>query len=648
MTTSSPSAQPAGQIYRDAKYGFRLILPQGWEARETNLSVSHYGLVFLTINSQRPGLVFEGWDGTWMYNHRITQLQPEEVYISIGYSGGPMGAMMKADAVGQDLRSFLATNQVRVFSYEGQSIYGLYFFKRGQSWSIQACMKEPVAKENRQKVMALLESTCFVEAPVGNASWAESLAWKELPKKIREAGDWPLGWPVVGEEGEQSGSGTFGQQSVSVTNLGSAYSVKFTLNAIGAWSFLVKTNAEVIAEPPKVHAMGPPSSQWPSDLPGESGRIKDSYWVAPYVQATTQFGRTMLTWFSKDGNIEHQAAVSDIQPGFVDISGRPRTFQGINEDWQITLHRGPSDLGLSGYITSTADSRVFVHERHPKLGQIAVDFYAHGKQVNTIGPFWQYSVSDVALNDDGSAAFLITQTNMQSNVPLSGDALREKLSSQQQIHAQIVALNTNGQIRFQTDCGEGVWSPIVAPNGAGVLLRPNTGTNQNTFLWFTAAGLQHSLQISPNPEFLGWIPETCQSLFSTSIGFQTGPYELIDWNAGKKLWEITGPGDGELLGIALTPQLIIFSVAEAYPRGTWHNANESVLQSGHAWVRTFYAVDVKDGKLVARWQGQFPHSYSGKIRDHFLELGDKLYYVTADEFTELNPKDIIAKAHGWE
>ncbi len=646
--TSSPSAQLVGDIYHNAQYGFQLILPQGWVARETSFPVSHYDYVFLTINNQRPGLAFEGWEGTWICNNHITQLQPDEVYISIGYAGGPMGVKMRVDNVGEDLRSFLATNQLRAFSSKGQLSYSLSFFKRGQRWSIQACMKEPATKENRQKVMALLQSIRFVDAPVNNVSWAESLAWNELPEKIRDTGNWWWGWPAVGQEGGHSGSGMFGQRSVSVTNLGSAYSVEFTLQAIGEWRFRVNTNGEVEAEQPIVHVKGPPPSEWPSDLPGASGGQIDTYWVAPYVQATTEFGKTTMTWFAKDGNIEHETAVSDIQPGFVDISGRTQMIQGINEDWQITLPRGPSDMGLAGYITSTADSRVLVHERHPKLGQIAVDFYAHGKQVNTIGPFWQYSVSDVALNDDGSAAFLITKTNMQSNVPVSGDALREKLSSRELVHAQIVALNTNGQIRFQADCGPGVWSPIVAPKGAGVLLRPNTGTNQNTFFWFTAAGLHHSLEISPNPEFLGWIPETCQALFSTRLGFQSGPYELIDWNAGKKLWEIPGPGDGEFLGIALMPQLIIFSVAEAYPPDTWHNANESLLQSGHAWVRTFYAVDVQDGKLVAHWQGQFPHCYSGKIHDHFVQLSDKLYYVTADEFTELNQKDIIAGANGWQ
>ncbi|HEV2454605.1 MAG TPA: hypothetical protein VGY98_10100, partial [Verrucomicrobiae bacterium] len=93
---------------------------------------------------------------------------------------------------------------------------------------------------------------------------------------------------------------------------------------------------------------------------------------------------------------------------------------------------------------------------------------------------------------------------------------------------------------------------------------------------------------------------------------------------------------------------ILFSVAEPYPSGTWHEVNESLFQSGKEWIRTFYAVDAGDGKLIARWPGQFPHRYAGRLRDHFLQLGDELYYVTTDEFSEINLDDIRAKRNGWE
>ena len=156
------------------------------------------------------------------------------------------------------------------------------------------------------------------------------------------------------------------------------------------------------------------------------------------------------------------------------------------------------------------------------------------------------------------------------------------------------------------------------------------------------------MDISPNSQCVGWIPQTCQSLFLTQLGFETAHVELIDWSAGERLWDMPFPGGGEILAIGLTPKLIIFSVAEPYPSGIWHKVNESLLQSGQEWVRTFYAVDVQDGKLVARWRGQFPHRYFDASRDYFLRLSDKLFYVTADDFTELNLEDIISRKHGWE
>jgi hypothetical protein len=59
-------------------------------------------------------------------------------------------------------------------------------------------------------------------------------------------------------------------------------------------------------------------------------------------------------------------------------------------------------------------------------------------------------------------------------------------------------------------------------------------------------------------------------------------------------------------------------------------------------------VNVQDGSVVARWQEQYPQRLAGEDRDHFLRLGDKLFYVTASEFVELNLDDIISKRNGWK
>lgn len=644
----------AGQMFSSSRYGFQMDVPDAWTARETYFSFAHYSDVFVTVNNQRPKLEIHDWPigkSAMGFGPQTTfdQMQPGEVYISIGYSGGPGGVTLRRDTVGSDLMALLATNSVSSSTQRGLTGVNLRFFKRGHWWFVSVNMKDPVTEDNRRAVMALLRSFRFVDAPVANNAWAESLAWKELPRQIQmPAPDLWSGWPTADGVGTEPQTAMGGARKVVVQRTGADYSVKFSLMGVGTWEYLVSTNETVQAKPPVIHAISVPASRLPSDLPGENNARVDTYWAAPYVQVIAEFGKRTLVWLSKDGSIEQQAAINDLQPGFASVSGQPLTIRGINENWRIKLPRAPSDMTHAGYITSTADSRVFIHERHPKSGQIALDIYIHGKRVNTVGPFWQYSASDAVLNEDGSAALLIARTNMASDEPLSDDALREKLLSLGRMSAQVVALNTNGRIQFQADCGPAVWSPVVAPNGAGVLLRPNTGTNQNDFIWFTEQGKQHSINISPNPEFMGWIPGTCQSLFSTSIGLQSGFYELIDWNTGKTLWKIACPGDGEVLGVGFASNLILFSVAEPYPSSTWHKVNESLLESGEEWVRTFYAVDVRDGKLVARWRGLFPHSYFNAERDHFLRQGSQLFYVTADEFTEINNEDIRAKKNGWQ
>jgi len=187
----------------------------------------------------------------------------------------------------------------------------------------------------------------------------------------------------------------------------------------------------------------------------------------------------------------------------------------------------------------------------------------------------------------------------------------------------------------------------VAPGGAGALLRPNTGGDtQNTFMWFTKQGKLRSMDVSPNPWCAGWIPGSPKSLLSTSLGYDYR-YQLIDWDIGKRVWDIPCPGGGQVLAIGLTPNLIILAVALPHHSAAPPSANGTLPDSGKEWMRTFYAVAVQDGSVVAQWQAQFPHRLLDAGREHFLQLGDKFFYVTRDDFTELNLEDISSKKHGW-
>ena len=200
-------------------------------------------------------------------------------------------------------------------------------------------------------------------------------------------------------------------------------------------------------------------------------------------------------------------------------------------------------------------------------------------------------------------------------------------------------MGTNGGMQFRADCGRAIWDPLVGPEGAGVLLRPNGGgEDRNTLTWFTQRGKQCSMEVSPNAECAGWIPHTRKSLFMTSLGNESRRFQLIDWDTGRRCWDIPCPGSGELMAMTLTPNLIILSISEPYP---------ALPDWGKELRRTFYAVKVQDGSLVAQWQAQFPHRSFSSDRDRFLQLDDRLFYITKEEVTEINLEDITLKKHGW-
>jgi hypothetical protein len=303
-------------------------------------------------------------------------------------------------------------------------------------------------------------------------------------------------------------------------------------------------------------------------LPGVSKGKIETYWLAPYVRVSEGFGGTTVTWFSEDGHLRRQSAVSGIEPGFVNVIGQGETILGVNEDWKITLPPEPPPV-QSGYITSTPDSRVFVHEYHPNPGQIALAIYLHGLLTNTVGPFWQYQGRDVELHEDGSASLPIWKDQTHST-------------------AQVLTTDTNGVLLSRIDCGQSVDSQNIASGG-----KPLSMANQP---------------------------------------------------------DLHAPGNekAQVLAVGFTPKLTIYATAELYKRGPWRGAQWSLDNSGKDWIRTFYAVKVQNGSVVARWQAQVPQRLAGVERDHFLRLGDKLFYVTANEFVELNPEDIISKMNGWQ
>jgi hypothetical protein len=391
-------------------------------------------------------------------------------------------------------------------------------------------------------------------------------------------------------------------------------------------------------------AKGPPPMQIDfAKIPGRNERTSMSYWAAPFVKVTNDstyafpdeagIGErvlkltTTLTWYSETGPIKTQKVDSEVY-GHVMVREDGQMFiQGVSEPWRLTLPKKP---GSPGYTTSTADSRMFVHEFLPEDRRIEVDLYLHGRLAGTLGPFVRHRAEGVQLGADGAVALLIWKDETKTA-------------------AQIVLSDAEGKLRARVDCEDTDRTPIPAPNGIGAILKlPVKKYPENNFTWYTPNGRGDTFEIGPNPQFVGWVPDSAKSLFSVGPGYEHS-YQMIDWAGGKAMWSIPCPGkQGHPLAITITPKLVIFSVAEMYKPGPWGGNGWMVEGEREEWIRTFHAVRTEDGSLVARWRAQMPSRWNDNGRERFARIGTKLYYVTPQEFVEISEDDIFAHRVGWQ
>jgi hypothetical protein len=375
-----------------------------------------------------------------------------------------------------------------------------------------------------------------------------------------------------------------------------------------------------------IHAVVPagPPPPAPRNMPGEvKGELK-TRWLAPFVSAGTRrvgpARATEVRWYTDEGKVGRELAGPHVeaQPGFVyEYEGGRTTVHAINGDWKVAL---PKKDGPAGYLTATPDSRTFVHEFHPREGEIAADVYVEGKLADTVGPYPQYQGQDVHLGDDGSLALLIFK-NGDSKVPV------------------VVVAGPGGKVRFEAACDGPVLFPAPAPGGEGVLVQSNGGGDApNTFTLYTRQGKGAKRTVGPNAHFVLWLPGTRTALFLTSIGHDYR-FHLIDWDSGKRLWEIADPNPARVPGAfpatAAAGDYLLFGGLEDV---TWGERKEA--------VRSIHAVDAKTGRVAARWLPS-PLYQASADGGHFLRLEKKLFLVTDEEFAEVRLADVAARRNGW-
>ncbi len=363
----------------------------------------------------------------------------------------------------------------------------------------------------------------------------------------------------------------------------------------------------------------------PKNMPGQvQGQVR-TCWLAPYVATTTEFvGPDRLTtvrWLTPDGRIDRDLTGPDVSPheGFVMVCRNGATvIHAVNGKWKIDL---PKKTGPDGYLTSNEDGKTFVHEFHPKEGEIAADVYAEGKLVGTVGPFIQYPGQDVRVGISGSVALLVWKDQRKKSV-------------------QVVGVGPDGQERCRANCESPVMSPQPDLDGAGVLVQSNAGGDaRDTFTFYKKSVRTSSIKPGPNSRFVAWLPGTTQALFETSIGFDFRLH-LIDCQNGKQLWESADPSPARVTwgsaSMTIDKEYLLLGGLEYV---SWGDHQEP--------VRSIYALDTKTGRTVAHWQ-PVPLFQRSSDAGRFLRLGNRLYVVTDTEFSEIDLTEIAAKRNGWK
>ena len=370
-------------------------------------------------------------------------------------------------------------------------------------------------------------------------------------------------------------------------------------------------------------AWAPPAPP-PRYVPGSHlGEVR-TRWLGPYVSVTeVHVGiyessegtiSTTVRWFYTHGKVIRELSGPNVNAhgGYVAVYEQGMTtIHGVCEDWRFVL---PRKAGVSGHITATSDSHTFVHQYDPQPGQLMVDIYKSGELVATVGPFLDYKGHDFRLAEDGSMALPCWHTP-------------EKRT------AQTVVLGPDGVVRFQVVCGEAEDVSRPAHDGHGVLVK----YRGDIFTFYDGIIISPGLVIGPNPHFMGWLPRTTKALFSTSVGHESR-YQVIDWPAAKVLWDIPDPNPKRYHSspaIAWAGDYVLFSSLEFMKLGEREGP-----------VRTIYAVDVNTGEVVAQWLPK-PLCHFYLSAGGFRELGDKLYYIADEAFTQINPDDIAARVNGW-
>lgn len=362
----------------------------------------------------------------------------------------------------------------------------------------------------------------------------------------------------------------------------------------------------------------------PKVMPGMKLGGLQMEWLGPFVSSSyVRVGNRRtheVRWYSPEGKVLRSVSGANVSVhrSFVcDYDDDSKTIYGVNSPWAMPI---PKNLNSGSYHTSTWDSRTYVVEHHPQKSQVAVDVYRDGKQLSTIGPYFQYGGTSVHLNDSGSLVFL-TWT----------DATKKKV--------QIITAGPDGKQILGVNCPNPVqltYGTSVSTDGTGVLIQPNRGgEDRHKFLFYTKAGLKKTFQCRYNPYPVLWLAGTHKALFSTSIGHDY-QFQLIDCETGKTVWKRDDVfrdrvGHGAPQVVEMKHLLIIFSREYDKDKRSF---------------RCFTAVNSSTGKIWARWRSDALQS--NREDEMLFKIDRRLFLVRANGFSEILLDNVIKKKNGWK
>ena len=345
-------------------------------------------------------------------------------------------------------------------------------------------------------------------------------------------------------------------------------------------------------------------------LPGTSIGQTESRWIAPYALATRyRVGQTHVStvrWFDDKGRVMKELTGNlEARNDFI-AEYRPEgaawhaVYHDVNGRWKVDPPRKP---GPSGYICAEGDT--FVHQFHPVEGEIAADIYRSGKLIGTVGPFVQYKGRDVHLAGDGSLAFMAWKSPKMESL-------------------QVVVVGPDAKVSFTADCGPDVDNPRPIDRGKGVIVEiVGAGEHHMRFRYMRAGGEWIPVEGAIDADTTVSTPDGSGLFFRTSFG-KDSRFRLMDTANGKLIWEIPCPvrnPEGYTVSVTVFDDVFLFVGEE------------------------FAAVDIKTSEVLGRWTPNVPRTDPGRI----ARLGDRIFLVTPDEFTEFDftPADIAAKKYGW-